>query len=130
MPSAKRKEEGATSPAKKKASKKVKVDPVVKGELKPVNIPGGPDGWDVLENTLLFKSFGVNKEGEAREKVAAFDLDGTVIKTRSGNAWASGPDDWQQFNKDVFKKMQKYHDEGYRIAIFSNQGGIGKDVSF
>jgi bifunctional polynucleotide phosphatase/kinase len=126
-PAAKRKE-GASPGAKKTAKKVKKEEPVIKGEVKPVSFPNGRDGWKLLENTLLFKNFGVDQE-DAREKVAAFDLDGTVIKTRSGRPFAAKPDDWQQFNKDVFKKMQAYHDEGYRIAIFSNQGGVGKNVT-
>lgn len=49
---------------------------------------------------------------------------GTLVLTKSGRDFATGPNDWRWFNKDVRSKVKGYSDKGYKIVILTNQGGI------
>ncbi|KAG9391402.1 Polynucleotide kinase 3 phosphatase [Carpediemonas membranifera] len=57
-------------------------------------------------------------------KIAAFDLDGTLIHTRSKSAFAKDSQDWEPFSDEVKPKLKALHDEGYVIVIFTNQKGL------
>ncbi|KXJ96665.1 polynucleotide kinase 3 phosphatase-domain-containing protein [Microdochium bolleyi] len=60
-----------------------------------------------------------------RQKVIAFDLDSTLITTASGKKFADGPGDWKWWHATVPDRLrQLYSDEGYRVIILSNQGGL------
>lgn len=58
-------------------------------------------------------------------KVAAFDLDNTIITTSSGRRFATGPTDWKIMS-GVAVKLRSYSEKGYKIVLFSNQLGISK----
>lgn len=60
------------------------------------------------------------------EKIAAFDMDGALILTKSGKTFPTGPDDWKLFNNKVSSKLASLNSEGYKIILFSNQAGIEK----
>jgi bifunctional polynucleotide phosphatase/kinase len=57
-------------------------------------------------------------------KIAAFDFDSTLIKTKSGNKFARGADDWTWWHASVPGRLKQLHDEGYAVMVLSNQGGI------
>ncbi|EGV63133.1 PNK3P-domain-containing protein [Yamadazyma tenuis ATCC 10573] len=63
-------------------------------------------------------------------KIAAFDLDGTLVDTISGSKFARGPNDWKlwrnidQSQSQVVPKLKSLVEQGYTIAIFTNQGGV------
>jgi bifunctional polynucleotide phosphatase/kinase len=59
-------------------------------------------------------------------KIAAFDLDGTLIVTRSGKVFPVDENDWQIHNSEVVTSINKLSNDGYKIVIFTNQGGISK----
>ncbi|KAH6986306.1 DNA kinase/phosphatase Pnk1 [Ilyonectria sp. MPI-CAGE-AT-0026] len=60
-----------------------------------------------------------------RMKIAAFDLDSTLISTASGKKHGSGASDWKWWDNRVPGRLREmYQDEGYRIVILSNQGGL------
>eukprot|EP00039_Didymoeca_costata_P009686 m.128967 g.128967 ORF g.128967 m.128967 type:complete len:495 (-) comp14569_c0_seq1:162-1646(-) len=59
-------------------------------------------------------------------KIAGFDMDWTVIRTKSGKTFPKGKDDWMLWDPKVPAKMQELHNDGYKIALFTNQGGIAK----
>ncbi|KLU86922.1 bifunctional polynucleotide phosphatase/kinase [Magnaporthiopsis poae ATCC 64411] len=60
-----------------------------------------------------------------RRKIAAFDLDSTLIATSSGKKHATGPGDWKWWDRSVPSRLQSlYNDDGYRVVILSNQGGL------
>lgn len=62
-------------------------------------------------------------------KIAGFDIDGTVIRTKSGKAFATNDlTDWKLWSemnnsKSTFAKLSS---EGYRFVFFTNQEGISK----
>jgi len=86
-------------------------------------------------------------DSQAQEKVAAFDMarrnllppsliaasaslslpltlaqDGTLVNHRG--SFAADASDWQVWNERVVPVMRRLHGAGYRLVVFSNQGGI------
>ncbi|OTB04071.1 hypothetical protein M426DRAFT_262551 [Hypoxylon sp. CI-4A] len=60
-----------------------------------------------------------------RRKIAAFDLDSTLITTASGKKFADDPGDWKWWDASIPSRLrQLYAEEDYRIIILSNQGGL------
>jgi len=45
-------------------------------------------------------------------KVAFFDLDGTLIRVRSGAKWPKGETDWAWWNGTVKEKVKKVYEDG------------------
>eukprot|EP01125_Pyxidicula_operculata_P010082 TRINITY_DN331_c0_g1_i2.p1 TRINITY_DN331_c0_g1~~TRINITY_DN331_c0_g1_i2.p1 ORF type:complete len:511 (-),score=124.21 TRINITY_DN331_c0_g1_i2:123-1655(-) len=58
--------------------------------------------------------------------IASFDMDHTLIRPQSGRAFPISASDWEWAFDSVPKKLKKLHEDGYRIIIFTNQGGIVK----
>ncbi|KAL0223701.1 hypothetical protein P9112_003091 [Eukaryota sp. TZLM1-RC] len=58
------------------------------------------------------------------KKLAAFDFDGTLVKTASGRKFPTDPSDWKLFSSSVTAKLQQLSTDGYTICIFSNQQGV------
>lgn len=56
----------------------------------------------------------------AGTKLALFDVDGTLIVSKSGRRWAADSADWV-FLGDVPARLKQFHDDGYLIAFVSNQ---------
>ncbi|KAI9048691.1 hypothetical protein LZ554_007522 [Drepanopeziza brunnea f. sp. 'monogermtubi'] len=71
-------------------------------------------------------SYSKSIAGESkRYKIAAFDFDSTLISTASGKKHATDAKDWKWWHASVPEKLRKlYTDEGFRVVIVSNQGGI------
>ncbi|KAL9559163.1 hypothetical protein MBANPS3_000567 [Mucor bainieri] len=79
---------------------------------------------NALESVLIAKP---SIKETARSKVAAFDLDGTLIATKSGRVFAKDEFDWKWWDPVVPKRIEALHDEGFKIVIFSNQNGLNSD---
>jgi len=56
--------------------------------------------------------------------IAGFDMDDTLIETKSGKTFAVSRKDWQWLYPEVPKKLKQLHKEGVKVVIFTNQGGI------
>jgi bifunctional polynucleotide phosphatase/kinase len=68
---------------------------------------------------------GEDSKQPKRRKVAAFDLDSTLITPSSGKKHANGATDWKWWDRCVPGRLkQLYHEEGYRVIILTNQGGL------
>lgn len=74
-----------------------------------------PNSWKD-ENGILLKSNPV--------KVAAFDLDSTLITTKSRVKFPKSPNDWRLMNARVQPKIAALAEEQYLIVIFTNQAGV------
>eukprot|EP01024_Parvocaulis_polyphysoides_P064550 TRINITY_DN7511_c0_g1_i2.p1 TRINITY_DN7511_c0_g1~~TRINITY_DN7511_c0_g1_i2.p1 ORF type:complete len:390 (-),score=79.85 TRINITY_DN7511_c0_g1_i2:293-1363(-) len=115
-------EEGP-SPAKKttKTSRttKKKAAPVEKTE--PVELESG---WTLHYPNLIYKK----SEVEGRSKIAGFDFDGTLVTQKSQARVPKDANDWKFFNKTVKTKLTEFHEDGFKIVIFTNQGGIKKKL--
>lgn len=59
-------------------------------------------------------------------KVAAFDIDWTIIRTKSGNVFPKNEDDWELWNDNVESEIQKLKDSSFKIIFFTNQSGLDK----
>jgi len=64
---------------------------------------------------------GVCGDPSPSAKIAAFDIDGTLIKVKSGKKFPTNADDWKLWGSNVPKKLQEAHEKGYAIVLLSNQ---------
>lgn len=64
--------------------------------------------------------------GEPSESLAAFDLDGTIIKPKSNKRIPKSATDWELFSVWTKVKLQQAIRENQaRFVIFTNQNGVG-----
>ncbi|XP_043482913.1 uncharacterized protein F21D5.5 isoform X2 [Leptopilina heterotoma] len=70
---------------------------------------------------LVFTSNGVI----GRSKIAAYDMDKTLIKTKSGLEFPKDANDWQLWHHEVPNKLKKLHADNFKIIIFTNQASLG-----
>lgn len=133
-PAAASKKKPAASPKKKKAH----VDKALPGdEPKSRTLEQSTGYWLDPSLPLMWTTVGsdgtVGAKVEPRKKVAAFDLDGTLVFTKGelagGSTYPRFEDDWVLFNSTVPEVVRRYHDEGFEIAIISNQGGVQKKLA-
>ncbi|KOB69536.1 Polynucleotide kinase-3'-phosphatase [Operophtera brumata] len=117
-PSLKRKLEEDSSPIKQK---------ILKTEIEQKNTISITEAvenmWVDFDTCQLyiFTSKGV----KSSKKIAAFDMDGTLIKTKSGKVYPVDTKDWQIAFPQVSKKLKEHFEKGYKIVIISNQAPIG-----
>ena len=76
--------------------------------------------------TILIGNFTINNENINNKKLACFDLDGTLIKTLSGQKFMKDYNDWQFKYDNVKSKLNYYCKNNFKIIIFTNQGGMKK----
>ena len=62
------------------------------------------------------------KDGKVR--MAGFDLDSTLITTKSGKTFSENSDDWKFEFNSVPRILGLLSETGYNIIIITNQGGI------
>ncbi len=80
------------------------------------------DKWTWLEHKSVI--LGTTKDVTPSNKIAMFDMDGTIIVDRLGRRVT----DWEFFNNSVPQKLRELHKEGFRIVIASNQLCISLEV--
>lgn len=79
--------------------------------------------WQIFNTYIVYKN---NKTDLTNCKIAAFDLDDTLIKTKSNKEFAVNETDWQLYDNILLVKLKKLIDEGYKLVIITNQLGISK----
>lgn len=79
--------------------------------------------WDLLNNSVWIYKYDniINKNN-----LLCFDLDETLITTKSGNKFAKSVNDWK-FKKNVLTKLQNESKDN-NIIIFSNQLKFKEDI--
>lgn len=85
-------------------------------------------GSHLVSNTPkadVFKKYYDDTYGATLKKVkiAAFDMDSTLITTISGFKFSKGPGDWQWWSNNVVPTLEKTAKE-HLIIIFTNQGSV------
>ncbi|XP_052286943.1 bifunctional polynucleotide phosphatase/kinase-like [Dreissena polymorpha] len=79
--------------------------------------------WEQIDSLYVYTT----KDLQDRKKVAAFDIDGTIITTKSGKVFATNADDWRLlYRTETLKKLAYLHDSGFKIVFFTNQMGVSK----
>ncbi|KAB7506957.1 Bifunctional polynucleotide phosphatase/kinase [Armadillidium nasatum] len=78
--------------------------------------------WENYNNELLV----YNKRMKKCDKIAAYDLDGTLITTASGRVFPKDVNDWKILYTEVPGKLKQLYKDGYKIVIFTNQLGVSR----
>ncbi|CAF0782936.1 unnamed protein product [Adineta ricciae] len=95
-------------------------------QLPSVTTATSKDLWEKPYKGLeVFTSKGVISS----EKIAAFDMDGTIILTKSGKVHPTDENDWRIGFDTCFKKLKQLHTDHYKIVVFTNQRGLMKAAS-
>jgi bifunctional polynucleotide phosphatase/kinase len=81
--------------------------------------------WETLDETLvrLVHKRSLVVQQEYPTKLAMFDLDGTLTKTRSGRVHPRDAGDWQWWSAEVIPKLQELVKKDYGLIIVTNQAG-------
>ncbi len=66
----------------------------------------------------------IGKKFKMRSKVAAFDLDNTLICTKSGKVFPIDYTDWKFNYSTVQSKLKELYEKKYCIIVISNQKGL------
>lgn len=78
--------------------------------------------WNEFDGYLC----GVSESFTYKNKLAMFDLDGTLIEVKSGKKFPISENDWKFKYDNTIKKILELSDDNYSVIIISNQGGIEK----
>lgn len=90
--------------------------------------------WRIVNNSLIVGRYDEPKVSPQTRilpvKIAAFDLDDTIIVPNTGSKWARSATSWRWWDSSVPGRLKQLHDEGYFVVVMSNQGNISlKDNS-
>ncbi|ERL92654.1 uncharacterized protein F21D5.5 [Dendroctonus ponderosae] len=81
--------------------------------------------WEDVDNKQLIVFTPAACQG--RTKIAGFDIDGTVIKPKSGSRFPKNAEDWIWNYSEIPRHLRKLYDEQYKVVFFTNQSGVGRD---
>ena len=83
-------------------------------------------GWKILPvgNTNPQISYKFSSTQRSSTRIVGFDLDGTLITTKSGYKFAKNESDWKLFHPEIPSILKSLYDGGAHLAIISNQKGL------
>ncbi|XP_014773495.1 uncharacterized protein F21D5.5 isoform X1 [Octopus bimaculoides] len=105
----KNKHESESLPANSESSDKTKTVP-----------PCPASKWSQFSQLMIFTKRGTY----SRNKIAGFDLDGTIIRTQSGKVFPQHSGDWKIIFPQVISKLKELFQNGYKVVLFTNQHGV------
>jgi bifunctional polynucleotide phosphatase/kinase len=62
------------------------------------------------------------------KNIYLFDLDDTIIKTKSGKTFSISSNDWEFLDKNIVTKINKLYDNNNFIGIITNQKGLKSEL--
>lgn len=86
--------------------------------------PQAVGAWVETEDTMYFLDARWPLGGSTCTKMIAFDVDDTIIATRSGKHYAQDEHDWKLWHESIVPKFQDLHAQGWYVALVSNQAGL------
>ncbi|CAL1286760.1 unnamed protein product [Larinioides sclopetarius] len=117
-------EQRENTEAKEAQDAKSEMESLQKTVMNAFNSLSTEDRWEEYDHSkiLIFTPAGLKPQ----QKIAAFDLDHTIISTQSGRVFPTNIDDWKIMYAEIPGRLKKLHGEGYKIVIFTNQKGISR----
>ncbi|ETV98649.1 polynucleotide kinase 3'-phosphatase [Aphanomyces invadans] len=83
--------------------------------------------WEEIGTVLYMCNFAAPSCGtKTLAKIAALDLDSTLISTKSGKTFPTDAKDWKFWNECVPTALRNVVADGYQVVVFSNQSGLSK----
>jgi bifunctional polynucleotide phosphatase/kinase len=84
--------------------------------------------WRTVDNSLIIGRYDASNPSPQQRtlpvKIAAFDLDDTLLVPVQGKTWNRSATSWKWWDASVPGKLRSLHDEGYLVVILSNQSTI------
>eukprot|EP00246_Nothoceros_aenigmaticus_P014269 TRINITY_DN5338_c0_g1_i1.p1 TRINITY_DN5338_c0_g1~~TRINITY_DN5338_c0_g1_i1.p1 ORF type:complete len:234 (-),score=33.63 TRINITY_DN5338_c0_g1_i1:227-928(-) len=77
-----------------------------------------PNGWKAFSTVIIGEVDGLR----ASNKIAAFDFDGCLVNT---SVRRTGADAWSLLYTCVPEKLESYHNDGFKLVVFTNESNIG-----
>jgi DNA 3'-phosphatase len=79
-------------------------------------------------SNIIYINYYTNLIPKNKYSISGFDLDYTIIKTKSGNVFPKDKNDWKLWDQSVKNKfIELSKKQSNIIVIFSNQKGIGSN---
>lgn len=69
-----------------------------------------------------------NNADLSKTEMILFDMDGTLITTKSGKKFAVNENDWKLLDSSIATTLQRLNAENKYIAIVSNQKGLAENI--
>jgi bifunctional polynucleotide phosphatase/kinase len=84
--------------------------------------------WRIIKSTLIVGRYGnpfaPSPTRTLPVKIAAFDLDDTLIIPSGPNRWVRSASSWKWFHASVPAKLKQLHNDGYVVVVLSNQANV------
>lgn len=112
-------------PPRKKKDLEVEKPAPTENQLNKPDTNSNGNGYNWIWNkssTLIYGDSGTTPNS----KILSFDMDDTLIKTKSGAKFPKDTKDWVFWHDKVVPKLKEWSAKGFKIVIFTNQNGISK----